>query len=339
MSHQSAESAGDDVFSIGEALDAADRELLSDRIPAASVLPTGFRLLDTYLGGGLRTGELCVLGGPQGLGKTAFVLQVARYIAAIGEATAVMSYEHDATTLIERLIAIEAGDTLGVDGVPLRRVREALEGGGPPGSNLAQRLSNTLGAAEAIDALRGYRERLLLMSASGTSTGLAAIRQVAELMAEHDGPALMVVDYLQKVHTPQAGSEADRITAIVDGLKDVAAQYDVAVLAVSAVDAAAAGPGRRMRVGHLGGSSALAYEPDVILMMNEKYDVVARHHLIYDTRAVDRYRDHVVLSIEKNRSGLARIDLELRKRLEQSRFERETNAVAEELLDERIFTQ
>ena len=115
----------EDVFSIGDALDAADQELTSGRIPAAAVLPTGFRVLDTYLGGGLRSGELCLLGGPQGLGKTAFVLQVARYAALMGEAAVVMSYEHDATTLIERMIALEAGETLGVDGVPLRRVRRS----------------------------------------------------------------------------------------------------------------------------------------------------------------------------------------------------------------------
>lgn len=330
----------EDVFSIGDALDAADHELTSGRIPAAAVLPTGFRLLDTYLGGGLRSGELCLLGGPQGLGKTAFVLQVARYAALVGEAAVVMSYEHDANTLMERLIALEAGDTLGVDGVPLRRVREALEGGGRSGMTLAERLSNALGAAEAIDALRSYEDRLLLHRASGTSTGLDQIREVAGTAGDgHGGPNLLVVDYLQKVYVPDASSEPERITTIVDGLKDIALEYDVAVLAVSAVDSSAAGPGRRMRVAHLGGSSALAYEPDVILMMNEKYDVVARHHLMYDPRAVDRFREHVVISIEKNRSGLARIDIELRKRLEQSRFEREANAVAEELLDERINVQ
>jgi hypothetical protein len=44
----------------------------------------------------------------------------------------------------------------------------------------------------------------------------------------------------------------------------------------------------------------------------------------------------VVLSIEKNRSGLAAIDLQLRKRLEQSRFERDAETVSEELMDERL---
>lgn len=331
----------DDLFSIGEALDAADEELAAGHSPAAGVLPTGFRLLDTYLGGGLRSGELCVLGGGQGLGKTALVLQFARYAAVMGDAAVVMSYEHDAMTLMERLVAVESGDMLGVDGVPLRRVREALEGVvGRPGATLSQRLAGMPGGREAVDALRGYQDRLLLHRSSGTSTGLPEIAAVARAASTRSGGSgLLVVDYLQKVHAPGAGSEDARVGHIVDGLREIAVEHDVAVLAVSAVHTAAGGPRRRMRVGHLSGPPALAYEPDVILMLNEKYDVVARHHLMYDTRAADRFRDHVVLSIEKNRSGLARIDLELRKRLEQSRFDRDAIAVAEELVDERLYTE
>ena len=30
------------------------------------------------------------------------------------------------------------------------------------------------------------------------------------------------------------------------------------------------------------GSSALAYEADVVLVLNNKFDIVARHHLTYD---------------------------------------------------------
>jgi hypothetical protein len=51
---------------------------------------------------------------------------------------------------------------------------------------------------------------------------------------------------------------------------------------------------------------------------------------------LDRFRDYVVLTIEKNRSGLAKIDLQLRKRLEQSRFERNVEIVAEDLVEERL---
>ena len=36
-----------------------------------------------------------------------------------------------------------------------------------------------------------------------------------------------------------------------------------------------------MRVGNLRGSSALAYEADIVLILDTKSDIVARHHLMY----------------------------------------------------------
>ena len=95
------------------------------------------------------------------------------------------------------------------------------------------------------------------------------------------------------------------------------------MLAIVAADREGLAAGRRLRVHHLRGSSALAYEADIVLMINDKYDVVARHHLVYDVGNAERFRNFAVMSIEKNRSGLDRIDLEFRKRFEQGRFETE----------------
>lgn len=44
--------------------------------------PTGFSPLDDVLNGGVRPGDLFVLGGPSGVGKTVFSLQVARNVVA-----------------------------------------------------------------------------------------------------------------------------------------------------------------------------------------------------------------------------------------------------------------
>jgi hypothetical protein len=91
-----------------------------------------------------------------------------------------------------------------------------------------------------------------------------------------------------------------------------------------------------LRVHELRGTSALAYEPDVVLIINDKYDAVARHHLVYGVGAAERFRDWVVLSIEKNRGGSDRIDLEFRKQFAHARFDPEGQMVAEQLADERI---
>jgi len=111
------------------------------------------------------------------------------------------------------------------------------------------------------------------------------------------------------------------------------------VLAVTAMESEGLESGTRLRVHHLRGSSALAYEPDVVLLLNDKYDVVSRRHLVFDPLAAERYRGWAVLSIEKNRSGMDHVDLELRKRFEQSRFETDVQAVNETLIDERVFRE
>ncbi|HKA68132.1 MAG TPA: DnaB-like helicase C-terminal domain-containing protein, partial [Actinomycetes bacterium] len=133
--------------------------------------------------------------------------------------------------------------------------------------------------------------------------------------------------------------EDERVTLVVEGLKDLALEFGLPVLAVVAADREGTSPGVRLRIHNLRGSTALGYEADVVLLLNEKYDVVARHHLVYDIGNAERFRSYAVVSLEKNRSGVAHVDLEFRKRFEQGRFEADGKLVAERLVDERVFTE
>jgi replicative DNA helicase len=331
----------DEVQPLSEVLSRADQQLTRGLPAAARVWPTGFGALDTYLSGGLRAGELTLLGGPQGLGKTTLVLQVIRNVVAAGESALYFSFEHDPASVLERIIAIEAAGELGVEALSLRRVREAMEATDGRDGSLADRLSNAVGGAEAVRTVENYAQRLLVHRSTGTTTSVETIRKVTQQVAEHTGKApLVVVDYLQKVYVPSGSElEEERVTKIVEGLKDLALEMEVPVFAVVAADKEGLVAGRRLRVHNLRGSSALAYEADVVLLMNDKYDVVARHHLVYDVGNAERFRNWVVVSIEKNRSGLDKIDLEFRKRFEQGRFESDGNPVAEQLVDERVFVE
>ena len=132
-------------------------------------------------------------------------------------------------------------------------------------------------------------------------------------------------------------SEEERITVVAEGLKDLALRLQCPIIAIVAAEREGLVAGKRLRVNNLRGSSALAYEPDVILLMNDKYDVVARHHLVFDVGNAERFRSWAVMTIEKNRSGLDKIDLEFQKHFEQGRFERKGNVVSEQLVDERVF--
>jgi replicative DNA helicase len=321
-------------------LEQADERLLAGEDAPDRVWPTGFDPLDQTLSGGLRSGELVLLGGPQGLGKTTLVLQVARNVVRAGRPALVFSFEHDASTLLVRLVALEAGEIGGIVAPSVNRIRATFEASDGRTGTARARLADTECGVEALDAVEAYGDRLLLHRSTGTSTGLAAITAAITQVRESTGMSpLVVVDYLQKVHVPNAADEYERITTVAEGLKDLALDHDVPVLAVVASDKEGLTAGRRLRVANLRGSSALAYEADTVLLLNDKYDVVARHHLVYSMTNVETFRNWAVLSVEKNRSGRAGVELEFHKRFDQCRFDTAGRTVAEQLVDERVFVE
>jgi len=326
--------------SLHSVLEETNGRLKAGEVAGARVWPSGFGALDKALTGGFRSGELVLLGGPQGLGKTTFALQVMRNLIASSHSAVYFSFEHDNHTLLERLIAMEAAEIAGPTAVPLHRVRQAFEARHSSEQTLEGRLGGTEGGVEAVRALQDYARRLHLHRSNGSDTDVEAMRQVIETIREDTGQTpFVVVDYLQKVHFAGSAilSEDDRVTVVVEGLKDLALELSVPVLAIVAADKSGLAAGKRMRVQDLRGSSALAYEADVVLILNDKFDVVARHHLIYNLASAERFRSWVVMTIEKNRNGVDKVDLEFRKRFEQSRFEPDGGAVTEQLIDERIF--
>ena len=70
--------------------------------------PPGFDLLDDVLAGGIRQGEVLLLGGKPGVGKTIASLQWARSMAQRGIVAVYLCYEHDEVTLVTRLLVVRA---------------------------------------------------------------------------------------------------------------------------------------------------------------------------------------------------------------------------------------
>jgi replicative DNA helicase len=297
---------------------------------------TGFTPLDTFLGGGLRAGELTLLGGPQGLGKTTFALQIARNVAAAGGHALYVCYEHGERELLERVIGMESGLASGHEGLGLTDIRKALRSHVPSLDGVAGRLGEAGHGRATVAALASYSDRLHFARASGTRTGLAELAGLIETMPE---TGVVVVDYLQKVAVPgDIPNEDERVTRIVEGLKDLSLDTGTPVVAIVAADKTGIGTGRT-RLHDLRGSTALAYEADVALLLNDKFGIVARHHLVYDTGNAERFHQYVVCSIEKNRGGLDGIDLEFEKRFDQGRFEPNGGPVQQQLIDDRVFVE
>ena len=303
--------------------------------------PTGFGILDEILDGGFRSGNLILLAGPQGQGKTTIALQMARNAAVAGRPVIYFCFEHEPEVLLERLVALEAGELLAGDAPSQERIRRAFEGEQATEGGLLARLADIPSASEALKRVQTYEDLMHIHRSTGSSTTVGVIENaVKEVVGAVNDAPLVIVDYLQKVKVQDGPAvEDERVTIVVEDLKDLAIERSVPVLAISAADKVGLTPGKRMRAQHLRGSTALAYESDVMLILNNKYDLVSRQHLVYGVGNAERFRQWAVVSIEKNRNGRAGLDLEFRKRFDQNRFETTGRLVTEQLIDERLILE
>src|ERR1035437_2763133 len=201
----------DRLKSLNTVMEETNGRLNVDEDAGAKVWPSGFTALDVALAGGFRSGELALLGGAPGLGKTTFALQVARNLIASDYSVVYFSFEHDNHSLLERLIVLEAADIAGIGALRLPAVREAFNGSHSVDRMMAGRLAGTEGGEQAVQTLQGYSSRLHLHRSSGAETNVEAMREVIESIREHTGQRVFViVDYLQKVQAAAPSAEVDR---------------------------------------------------------------------------------------------------------------------------------
>ncbi len=332
---------------LNDANDSVVRGDLSDFVPQ----PTGFDPLDGFIGGGLRKTELVLIGGAQGIGKTIAALQMARNIAMRPDQFAFyISYEHTETHLMNRLLCLESVNPPEIDarnGLKLKdlfdtiisqRARELLARDGNKAGSLQTILRENPKTSMPLARLNKYADRLIMVKASPAVTTLNAIREMTARLAEATGGNLTIfVDYLQKVaiHPERAANEEDKITIVVEGLKDIALSQNVSVVSIVASDREGL-KAKRLHLFHLRGSSALDYECDIAIIMNNKYQVLAKDHISFNPYAAQQYRNWVVFTIEKNRAGRAMTDMEFQLHAPFFAFDPRGQEVRQQLIDDKI---
>ncbi len=319
-------------------VDELSEELRTGQARELVPIPTGFQPLDNVLGGGLHPGELMLVGGAPGSGKTIMALQWARNLARSGVTVLYVGYEHEESDLLMRLLAMEMGERPGADDPELEKVRLRLQDAAARGGmGLRDVLSENTIARHAYERMETYADRLWLLKASGRYTDGDELERIVRPHAQHR--AVLIVDYLQKIALhPQAPDEAEKVTRVTEGLKDLALRSKIPIVSIVAADREGLKE-RRLHLHHLRGSSALAFEADVALILNEKWNVVSKVHLAYDAVHAGEFHDWTILTVEKNRAGPNLVDLQFRKDFPHFRFDPVGGLVAEKLVDERLYVE
>lgn len=178
-------------------------DAITDGAPPIDTVTTGFPTLDRLLGGGLRRGDLIVLGGDVGTGKSALVLAIALRAAEEKNAVTYLSGEMSPMRVHERLLAIEGRASI-----------DALRSG-----TMDDETRASLGAVALREQLKLPVVRA--MPHEGSDALDAEARREPK-------PALMVVDSLQHIHG--SGAPAENNAQAVLALKELAMRNHVAVL-------------------------------------------------------------------------------------------------------------
>ncbi|HLG77546.1 MAG TPA: replicative DNA helicase [Ktedonobacteraceae bacterium] len=213
-------------------------------------VPTGFRPLDTALGG-LQRSDLLVLAARPGMGKTAFALSIAANAAyEHRHRVAIFTLEMSKEQLGQRLIAMRSQ-------IDQQRLRM-----GWVHDEEWERIVSTMGT---------LAEGPIWIDDTG-GLSLNALRSRARRLQAQQGIELLIVDYLQLMHASQDGkrfpSREQEIAEISRGLKSLARELNIPVLALAQLSRAV--EGRQSKVPQLSDlreSGSIENDADVVLFI------------------------------------------------------------------------
>ena len=227
--------------------------------------------------GGLTPGDLIVLAGRPGTGKTAFANAIKLGIArSTGKPVLSLELEMSLEQLTHRVFATESG-------VDLRRIRAATLD--------QQDLRNLARAAE--DA-----SRLPIAIVVRRDTRISELKVTArKLVRERGELGLVVVDYLQIAKPEHRETHREReIAQITASLKSLAGEFNCPVLALSQLNRSVEsrqGAERRPRLSDLRESGAIEQDADTVLFIHREE--------LYNRKTIEKGIAEIIVG--KQRSG------------------------------------
>lgn len=208
-------------------------------------MPTGLGKLDELLNGGLRKGEVTIIGARPKHGKTALALAMARNLAR-HNAVLFLSQEMSITALMHRHTAATGSFDLG-----------AILRADPADQAMWQAVSES---AERLGQLNLIHDEQCALT-------LHDIRRKAVQTRRVHGLDVMFVDFLQLMNGAGEESRNRELDVIVNGIKALAMDLDVAVVVLSQMSRDADKVYSRPKMTHLRDSGAIEAAADQVLLL------------------------------------------------------------------------
>lgn len=243
------------------------------------VAPTGIASIDkAMIWRGFGSGELTVVIGRPGMGKTAFGLQVARANAVAGMNTAFFSFETSAEDLA---LSVLAGDAR----LPLR--------------SLVGRVTSDMARAANARAQQISAVPLHIFDCPGLK--FEELVLAARALRRKGKLDLIVVDYLQKLTMSRRyNTRHEEVGDIASGLKQLARELDVPVVALAQPNREAdKRADKRPTMADIGQSGQIEQDADRIIGLFRECQ--------YDANADEHAAEAIFLKNRKARVGLVRL--------------------------------
>ena len=234
---------------------------------------------------GLQKGELIIIAARPSMGKTALAINLAQNAAIRGKAkVAIFSLEMSKESLLRRMLASQAG-------VDQRKLQTGFLGKDDEGK-----------LRHALEQL--VESHIFIDDTAGSS--LAEMRAKARRLRQTAGGLdLVVVDYLQLMSAtlPSAGGKryenrTQEVSAISRGLKALAKELDVPVVALSQLSRASErrGEDKRPMLSDLRESGSIEQDADVVAFIHRE----AYYNRSEEMSEADKAKSEIIVAKQRN---------------------------------------
>ena len=275
-------------------------------------IPSGFHALDKITSG-WQTPDLIIIAARPAMGKTAFVLSMAKNIAVDrGIPTAIFSLEMSNVQLVNRLIM----NVCELEGDKIKTGKMSKE--------------DKLRLNTKINIMKG---KPLYMDDT-PSLSIYELRSKARKLVNEHGVKLIIIDYLQLMNAQGSsfGSREQEVSIISRGLKGLAKELDIPIIALSqlnrGVEARTGIEGKTPQLSDLRESGAIEQDADMVCFIHRP----EYYRIFNDEKSGKDLRGLAQIIVAKHRNG-ATDSIWLRFRGKYAKFQNEDDAFDSNELD------